>query len=296
MTYRGSGAGTYRVCVAAAGSVTGGIVGSMTGTRDGGGHLLAPLQPLLDSAPAAVAYLAGRDLVYEYANEEYRQLVGRRDLLGQPYREALPELSGQGRSDQLGELLAAGQPWRGHEVEMQIRRDGALDRVIVDYACQPVRDDNGAVAGLLIFVSDVTRDVRDRRGRAALTAELAASQERFRTLFETLPYGIVHYAADGLVIGMNQAARDIARAGRSMQRSAGCRRPAGTRCTKTAPVARPSSSRSRWRCAPARWSARWCWVCHPGPASSCAGSASPRSRMRWTRRASRNGPTRCSGT
>ena len=184
-------------------------MGSMTGTRDGGGHLLAPLQPLLDGAPAAVAYLAGPDLVYEYANEEYRQLVGRRDLIGQPYREALPELSGQGRSDQLSELLASGQPWRGHEVEMQIRRDGALDRVIVDYACQPVRDDHGAVIGLLIFVSDVTTDVLDRRGRATLTAELAASQERFRTLFETLPYGIVHYAADGLVIGMNQAAREI---------------------------------------------------------------------------------------
>ena len=181
----------------------------MTGTRDGGGHLLAPLQPLLDGAPAAVAYLAGRDLIYEYANQEYLQLVGRRDLLGQPYREALPELSGQGRSDELSELLASGQAWRGHEVEMQISRDGVLDRVIIDYACQPVRDDHGAVAGLLIFVSDVTADVLDRRGRAALTAELAASQERFRTLFETLPYGIVHYAADGLVIGMNQAAHEL---------------------------------------------------------------------------------------
>jgi PAS domain S-box-containing protein len=184
-------------------------VRSTTGTRDGGGHLLAPLRPLLDGAPAAVAYLAGPDLVYEYANQEYLRLVGHRDLIGQPYRDVLPELSGQGRSDQLSDLLAAGQPWRGHEVELRIRRDGALDSVFIDYACQPVRDGQDAVAGLLIFASDVTADVRDRRARAALTAELAASQERFRTLFETLPYGIVHYAADGLVIGMNQAARDI---------------------------------------------------------------------------------------
>jgi PAS domain S-box-containing protein len=184
-------------------------VGSTTGTRDGGGHLLAPLRPLLDGAPAAVAYLAGPDLVYEYANQEYLRLVGRRDLIGQPYREVLPELSGQGRSDQLGELIASGEPWRGHEVELRLRRDGVLDRVFIDYVCQPVRDGRDTVVGLLIFVSDVTADVRDRRARAALTAELAASQERFRTLFETLPYGIVHYAADGLVIDMNQAARDI---------------------------------------------------------------------------------------
>jgi PAS domain S-box-containing protein len=184
-------------------------VGSMTGTRDGGGHLLAPLQPLLDVAPAAVAYLSGPDLVYQYVNEEYQQLFGRRDLLGQPYRAALPELSGQGRSDQLGEMLASGQPWRGHEVEVQIRRDGELDRVFLDYACQPVRDDHGTVAGLLIFVSDVTADVVDRHGRAVLEAELADSQDRFRALFETLPYGIVHYGPDGLVTGMNQAAHEL---------------------------------------------------------------------------------------
>jgi PAS domain S-box-containing protein len=181
----------------------------MTGTRDSGGHLMALLRPLLDGAPAAAAYLAGRDLVYEYANDEYRQLFGGRDLLGQPYREALPELHGQGRFDQLGELLAAGQPWRGHEVELIIHRDGQPDRVFLDFACQPVRDERDTMAGLLIFVSDVTKDVLDRRDRAALTAELAASQERFRTLFETLPYGVVHYAADGLVIGMNQAAHQL---------------------------------------------------------------------------------------
>jgi PAS domain-containing protein len=180
----------------------------MTGTRGGGGHLLAPLQPILDGAPAAVAYLAGPDLIYEYVNEEYQQLVGRRVLLGQPYREALPELSGQGRFDRLSELLASGQPWRGHEAEMQIRRDGQLDRIFVDYACQPVRDDHGAVAGLLIFVSDVTADVVGRRSQAVVDAE-ATGPDRFRVLFETLPYGIVHYAPDGVVTGMNQAAHEL---------------------------------------------------------------------------------------
>ena len=184
-------------------------MGSMTDTRDGGGHLLAPLRGLLDGTPAAVAYLSAPGLVYEYANEEYQQLVGRRDLLGQPYHVAMPELSGQGRSDDLGELLATGQPWRGHESELSIRRHGELHQIFVDYACVPVRDDDGAVAGMLIFASDVTADVQDRRTRAALAEQLAASQERFRTLFDTLPEGIIYYSADGHVVDMNPAARDI---------------------------------------------------------------------------------------
>ncbi len=44
---------------------------------------------------------------------------------------------------------------------------------------------------------------------AALALDLAASEERYRTLFETMPLGIVHYDANGTVIGANKAASDI---------------------------------------------------------------------------------------
>src|SRR5882724_1673241 len=37
----------------------------------------------------------------------------------------------------------------------------------------------------------------------------AASQERYRTLFETMPQGVVHYDADGSIIGVNPAASQI---------------------------------------------------------------------------------------
>ena len=214
----------------------------MTGTRDSGGHLLALLQPLLDGAPAAAAYLAGRDLVYEYVNEEYQQLFGRRDLLGQPVRAVLTELPAQCFA-LLDEVLDSGQPRRAHEAPVRLRRRGRLDQVFLNYALQPVHDDRGMAAGLLIYAADVTAAVRDRRAgvasaaadaEAAAAAEMravpdvapaadvaaaadmaaaadaaAASLERFRTVFETLPYGIVHYAVDGLVIGMNQAAHDL---------------------------------------------------------------------------------------
>ena len=35
------------------------------------------------------------------------------------------------------------------------------------------------------------------------------SEERYRTLFETMPQGVVHYDADGSVIGVNPAASEI---------------------------------------------------------------------------------------
>ena len=46
-------------------------------------------------------------------------------------------------------------------------------------------------------------------GRLDTLAGDARSQERYRTLFETMPQGVVHYDADGSIIGVNPAASQI---------------------------------------------------------------------------------------
>jgi PAS domain S-box-containing protein len=56
---------------------------------------------------------------------------------------------------------------------------------------------------------DVTAQGRDRGPLNALAGDLATSAERYRTLFETMPMGVVHYDADGSVIGANRAAGEI---------------------------------------------------------------------------------------
>jgi PAS domain S-box-containing protein len=168
------------------------------------------MRELLTSLPTAVAFLAGPDLVFEFANDEYRRLVGGRDVLGLPVREALPELARQGRLELLDQVMATGQPAQGHEAELWIRRHGGrLEQVFVDFLHQPVRDADGALSGILLFAADVTANVRDRRGQESLAAQLVVSQERYRTLFETLPQGVIHYSADGMIIEANPAAREI---------------------------------------------------------------------------------------
>ena len=37
----------------------------------------------------------------------------------------------------------------------------------------------------------------------------ATPQERYRTLFETMPQGVIHYDADGSIIGVNPAASEM---------------------------------------------------------------------------------------
>ena len=160
--------------------------------------------------PVAVAYLAGRDLVFEFVNDEYRRLIGRDDVLGAPLREALPELAGQGHFELFDEVLESGQPLRRRETEFWLRRgQDQPEQVFVDFVYQPAHDAGGAVAGVLVFAVDATSNVRDRLATAALAAQLAETQERYRTLFETLPQGVIYYAADGLIMAANPAASAI---------------------------------------------------------------------------------------
>ncbi len=169
------------------------------------------LHELFTGLPVPAAYVAGPDLVFEFANDAYRQLVGREDLTGRTVSEALPDLAAQGRAELIGAVLESGQPFQGYETELFVRRDAASvpEQIFVECLYQPVRGADGQVDGVLLLVSDVTDQVRDQRQQEALATQLAATQERYKTLFETLPQGVIYYDTNGLVLGANPAACEI---------------------------------------------------------------------------------------
>ena len=168
------------------------------------------MRELLTSLPAAMAYLAGPDLIIEFANDAYRRLAGGRDLAGRPLREAWPELAGQGRFGVIEQILETGQPVQGKQIPVWLHQPGGQpEQLVVDLFCQPVKEPDGAVAGILVYAADVTAQVRSWHGLKEMAARLAATEERYRTLFETMPQGVVHYSTDGRVLGANPAAQQI---------------------------------------------------------------------------------------
>ena len=116
------------------------------------------LMTLFEQAPGILAVLRGGDHVFEIANESYQQLIGRRELVGKPVREALPELAGQGFFELLDQVFRSGQPFVGHAVPVRVQRDGSgvLEERFVDFVYQPIRDAKGEVAGIFVEGSDVT--------------------------------------------------------------------------------------------------------------------------------------------
>jgi PAS domain S-box-containing protein len=179
-----------------------------SGRSDGLGELVL-MRELILNLPSGVAYVTGRDLVFEFANDEYRRIVAGRELVGLPLREALPGLSGD-RLEVLERAIRDGRPFHSHDSGVPAHWDGKeSEQIFIDFVCQPVWHDTGQVAGLLLFANDVSAHVRDRRRLEVLAERLAVTEERYRTLFETLPIGVVHYNADGTILGINPAAGQI---------------------------------------------------------------------------------------
>jgi PAS domain S-box-containing protein len=167
------------------------------------------MREVIASLPAAVAYLSGPDLVVDFANDACFELIGDRDLVGKPLREGLPELGEQGEIEILTRILETGQPVRGSEARVRIHRRDEAEQRYVDYAYQPVRGAEGGVAGVLLYAADVTAHVQDRHRLEEVADQLAEAEGRLRSLFETMPPGVVHFSVDGSVLAANPAATRI---------------------------------------------------------------------------------------
>lgn len=139
------------------------------------------LQRLFEQAPGFMTFLRGPDHVFEMANDAYYQVVGNRDILGKPVREALPEVESQGFPELLDQVYESGEPFVGREVEVQLEREPGedLETVYLDFVYQPVTGPDGSVTGIFVQGHDVTEKKRTKE-------RLRRRQGELKTLNDTL--------------------------------------------------------------------------------------------------------------
>ncbi|PJJ60858.1 PAS domain-containing protein [Hymenobacter chitinivorans] len=144
------------------------------------------LHHLLMQAPASIASMEGPELVFTLVNPLYQQLVGSRQLLGKPLRQAWPELEGQGFLELLEGVYRTGETYFGNEQVAYIDRQntGRPEAIYFNFIYQAARDAAGTITGVFIFAYDVTEQVLSRRRveeqeqqTNVLNEELAATNE-----------------------------------------------------------------------------------------------------------------------
>ena len=116
-------------------------------------------------APVAVAILRGPALVFELANPPYLEVVNRRDVIGRPILEALPELAGQPVLEQLAEVYRSGRELVGRSQAIMLERGpaGELHECFFDFVFQPIFDRDGGVEGIAAVGFEVTELARARQ-------------------------------------------------------------------------------------------------------------------------------------
>lgn len=113
---------------------------------------------LMQQAPGFVAVGQGPTHVFELVNNAYYQLVGHRDIIGKPVREALPELAGQGFYELLDQVYASGQPFIGRAMPILLQTEPGAPPVErhIDFIYQPIVDEDARVTGIFVQGHDVT--------------------------------------------------------------------------------------------------------------------------------------------
>ena len=127
-----------------------------------------PVREVLDRVPALVALVHGPDHRLAYVNDAYVAAFGVRPV-GDPAREALPELDELGLFPLLDQVLRSGKP-------RTVKSRKAPDGRSYTFTCTPVTEGDG---GVLVFATDVT-------DHAEAAERLRTSERRQRETAVTL--------------------------------------------------------------------------------------------------------------
>ncbi|MDN5289740.1 MAG: hybrid sensor histidine kinase/response regulator [Mucilaginibacter sp.] len=184
-----------------AGLVAGQLAGAFAEieARDSERSEIARLQEMFAQSPSFTAILRGPQHRFELTNPAYMQLIGHRDVIGKPVREALPEVEEQGFPALLDNVFRTGETFVGRSMTvLLVRTPGAPPEPrILDFVFQPMRDAAGSVSGIFVEGIDIT---------SAHEADAARqeSEAQFRTFAQAMPNHVWAATPDGQLDWFNE--------------------------------------------------------------------------------------------
>ncbi|MEO6489372.1 MAG: PAS domain S-box protein, partial [Ferruginibacter sp.] len=149
---------------------------------------------LIMEAPAIFCILKGDQHVFELANLRYKELVGNREIIGKPIREALPELEGQGFYELLDNVYSTGETFIGKEVPANlIKSDGSVELGYFNFTYQAYTGANNETEGILVFANEITEQVESRR-------KIEASEKRFSNILSQSVMAIAIFKSPEMIV------------------------------------------------------------------------------------------------
>lgn len=149
-------------------------------------------QELFRQAPGFLAIGRTSDYRFEFVNDAYEELVGRRGLAGKEVAVALPEAEAQGFMELLREVERTGQPFIAKNMLFSVETSpGVVEEKFLDFIYQPIADQaTGEVTGILCAGNDVTQEhlAREKAERLATEMMHFSRNDAMGTMANTLAH------------------------------------------------------------------------------------------------------------
>ncbi len=165
---------------------------------------------VFEQAPAIITLSQGPEHRFVLANPQARRLFNR-DVVGKPFRQALPELEGQGYIERLDQVYSRGETYHGWESPAWMDRggDGTLEESFFNFIYQPWREASGKIIGVMAFAFEVTEQVWARRRVEELARAEELGRWQLEAIIESMDEGLIISNPAGHILSMNPAALRI---------------------------------------------------------------------------------------
>ncbi|OKS89343.1 PAS domain-containing sensor histidine kinase [Mucilaginibacter polytrichastri] len=118
------------------------------------------LRALIQEAPDPIGLYVGREMRIRVANKAIHKTWGKTEtVVGKTFREALPEIEGQGFYELLDQVFTTGIPYEAKQERVYLLIDGQLKLHYFDFTYTPLKHAGGSVWGVLNTAKDLTEAV-----------------------------------------------------------------------------------------------------------------------------------------
>ncbi len=169
----------------------------------------ARFRNMIEQAPVAIALTRGKELIIESINQPMLQLIhkqSKQEVLGKSLGAVLPELVSQPVYDVLQQVLQTGATFKGTELEVELARDGVLQRRYFNVTYSRVVEQDGSFS-VLHMSADITEQVVAKR-------KTEQSEAKLRSILNSAPTAMGVFVGPDLIIeNPNQLLIEIMAAG-----------------------------------------------------------------------------------
>lgn len=138
------------------------------------------LRNLVLQSPIGICVIDAATLLSEIVNDKFVEIAGKpyEDIMGKWYWDAFAELALYYK-DALQEVIDTGKPFYVNEAELMLKRHGKEEVIYATFVYEPMKDSNGTVKKVVVWVLENTFQVQTRR-------RVEESESRYKILSESL--------------------------------------------------------------------------------------------------------------